>query len=319
MIAAIDLSKKFGRFLAIDSAKFIIPAGRVVGFLGPNGAGKTTIIRMVAGYLTPTSGRVEVNGLDVASHRIEVRQRLGYLPESAPLYTEMRVCEFLRFRAELFGVAKSRRASAIDLALERCSLTDVRRRLIHQLSKGYRQRVGLAAAILHEPPVLILDEPTVGLDPSQIREFRALIRELASKHTILLSTHILPEVELTCDHVIMIARGRIQAQGSLEEVRRSAARSARYTLEVDCDGIEPALREVKGIGAIQSAPLEGRWRRVTVTGNDRADDLREPIAAALARAGCSARELHQETPSLEHLFMQMVEDVDPSTKNGGER
>jgi ABC-2 type transport system ATP-binding protein len=308
MIAALDLSKKYGPFLAIDSVDFAIPSGAVVGFLGPNGAGKTTIMRLVTGYLTPTEGRVEVDGLDVTTQRIEVRKRIGYLPEAAPLYVEMRVIEFLTYRAKLYGIERAQRMRKIDLALDRCSLTDVRRRPIHQLSKGYRQRVGLAAALLHEPPVLILDEPTVGLDPAQIREFRALIRELGQRHTILLSTHILPEVELTCNHIIMISRGRIRAQGSLEDVRARAAGVARFVLEVDSEKVEQALRELRGVSEVRSVPMEGRWRRLTVTATDRAADLREPIAGAVGRLNCVMRELRQEAPSLEHLFMSMVEE-----------
>jgi ABC-2 type transport system ATP-binding protein len=308
MIAAFDVSKKFGPFLAIDSADFTIPSRRVVGFLGPNGAGKTTIIRMIAGYLTPTSGRVEVAGMNVSDHRIEVRRQLGYLPESAPLYTDMRVLEFLRYRAKLHGIERHKRAAAIDLALQRCWLDDVRRRPIHQLSKGYRQRVGLAAALLHEPPILILDEPTVGLDPSQIREFRSLIGELGARHTILLSTHILPEVELTCDHVIMIARGRIRAQGSLDQVRSGATQSARYIIEVDGDGLERALRDVRGVADVEIVPLDGRWKRLIVTAGTRSTDLRESLAAAVRRANGTTRELRREAPSLEQVFVAMVEE-----------
>ena len=307
-IAAFALSKKYGSFLAIDSADFTIPAGAVVGFLGPNGAGKTTIMRLLTGYLTPTSGRVEVDGLDATTQRIEVRRRIGYLPEAAPLYVEMRVNEFLTYRAKLYGIERAQRMRSIDLALGRCGLTEVRRRPIHQLSKGYRQRVGLAAAILHEPPVLILDEPTVGLDPSQIREFRALIRDLGGKRTILLSTHILPEVELTCDHIIMIARGRIRAQGSLEDVRARAAGVARFVLEVNSDKIEEILRETRGVSDVRSTPMEGPWRRLLITGTDRDLDLREPIAGVVGRLNSMMRELRQEAPSLEHLFMSMVEE-----------
>ncbi|MCZ6834594.1 MAG: ABC transporter ATP-binding protein, partial [Planctomycetota bacterium] len=196
MIVAQNLTKRFGRILAVDNLNFEIPQGQVVGFLGPNGAGKSTTIRMITGFLPPTAGRVLIDAHDVALHRRWVRSRIGYLPESAPLYGEMRVREYLKYRSKLFGVPRGKRKSAIDEALDQCGLKDVQRRPISQLSKGYKQRVGLAAALLHDPPVLVLDEPTVGLDPSQIREVRALIRKLAGSHTILVSTHILPEVEL---------------------------------------------------------------------------------------------------------------------------
>jgi ABC-2 type transport system ATP-binding protein len=310
MIAAHSLSKKFGRFLAVDSVDFTIGQNQVVGFLGPNGAGKTTTIRMIAGYLPPTSGNIEVDGLDVSLRRQAVQQRIGYLPESAPLYTDMRVNEFLRFRARLYRIPLRRRRAAIDLALQRCWLGDVRRRPINQLSKGYRQRVGLAAAILHQPPVLILDEPTVGLDPSQIREVRGLIRELATAHTVLLSTHILPEVEQSCDRIIMIARGRIRAQGTINDLRSAAAGRARFVVEVDTPKAEQALRELGFAAGIESTPIDARWRRLTVTAKKDADDLRESIAAALSRVTCTVRELRREAPTLEHLFIQMAANAE---------
>jgi ABC-2 type transport system ATP-binding protein len=316
MIVARNLSKRFGRFAAVDSVDFEIPRGRVVGFLGPNGAGKTTTIRMIAGFLAPTSGTVEVDGLDVIHASRQVRQRIGYLPESAPSYTEMRVVEFLKFRARLFAIEHSKRGRAIDLALRRCGLEDVRRRTIGHLSKGYRQRVGLAAALLHQPPVLILDEPTVGLDPSQIREVRALIRELAGRHTILLSTHILPEVELTCDRIMMIARGRIRAQGTIDELRSAAAGSNRYIVEMNSPMAGNALREINGVKDVEAGSVDGHWRRMTVTAKRGAPDLREPIAQVLAAQKCSIRELRREAPSIEHLFVQMIADAEAEAAAG---
>ena len=310
MILAQNLTKRYGRCLAVDAIDFAIPEGRVVGFLGPNGAGKSTTIRMIAGYLPPTAGTVQVDGLDASRAHRQVRQRIGYLPESAPLYTEMRVTEFLKFRARLFGVGFSKRKRAIDLALRRCGLEEVRRRPIHQLSKGYRQRVGLAAALLHQPRVLILDEPTVGLDPSQIREFRALIRELAGQHTILLSTHILPEVELTCDHIIMIARGRIRAQGTVEQLSGSTAKFCRYVVECDLPRAAQAVRDIRGVGNVESVALSEPWRRLTVTPAESAGDLREAIAGALRNASANIRELRREAPSLEQLFVKITADAD---------
>lgn len=312
MISAHGLSKQFGRYSAVQSLDFQIPRGRVVGFLGPNGAGKTTTIRMIAGFLPPTAGSVIVDGLDVKRDSRAVRRRIGYLPESAPLYTEMRVTEFLRFRAAMFEIEGSARKNAINLALKRCGLEDVRRRPIHQLSKGYRQRVGLAAALLHEPPVLILDEPTVGLDPAQIREVRALIRELAGRHTILLSTHILPEVELTCDHIMMIARGRIRAQGTINELQSTAAKTARYVVETDSLSAEAALRLLPGVLEVQTGhvPSGERWRRLTVVGRDNDKDLRDAIAGEIAKLHGALRELHRETPSLEQLFVRMIADAE---------
>ena len=310
MIVARNLSKRFGKFLAVDSVDFEIPRGQVVGFLGPNGAGKTTTIRMIAGFLPPSSGIVEVDGLDVNRAHRQVRQRIGYLPENAPLYSEMRVSEFLKFRARIFGIERTKRRRAIEHVQRRCGLDDVRRRPIAQLSKGYRQRVGLAAALLHQPPVLILDEPTVGLDPTQIREVRALIRELAHHHTILLSTHILPEVELTCDQIIMIARGRIRAQGTIESLRDAAAKACRYVLEIDSGKPENAIRDLRGVIDVQSSVMDGNWRRVTITASEKALDLREPIAATVVKLGGMARELRREAPTLEHLFVKMIADAE---------
>ena len=220
MIVVEQLTKYYGEYPAVRGVSFEVPKGRVVGFLGPNGAGKSTTMRILAGYLTATSGRASIAGFDVFSDPIAVRRRIGYMPESCPLYGELRVTEYLKFRAGLKGLGWSARRKRIDYVIERCWLSDVRRQLVGTLSKGYRQRVGLADALLADPPVLILDEPTSGLDPAQIRETRKLIRELGSQHTILLSTHILSEVEMTCDAVVVIDRGQVVEEGSLADVRR---------------------------------------------------------------------------------------------------
>jgi ABC-2 type transport system ATP-binding protein len=312
MIAAQNLTKRFGRIQAVDGLDFEVPRGQVVGFLGPNGAGKTTTIRMITGYLPPTMGTATVDGLNVSLHWHEVRRRIGYLPEFSPLYTEMRVGEFLTFRARLFGVPRSNRRAAIDLAVDRCRLADVRGRPIDQLSRGYRQRVGLAAAILHEPPVLILDEPTVGLDPAQIREVRALIRELADSgsHTILLSTHILPEVELTCDRIIMIAGGRIRAEGTVQELREHSSSDGRYVVETDAAHAEAALRRLPRVAAVQQLSHENGWRRLAVEPVNGSPDLREQIARALRDQRALVRELRRESGSLEQLFVHLAAVVD---------
>ncbi len=219
MIHVHRLTKFFGDYPAVRDVSFDVPKGQVVGFLGPNGAGKTTTMRILAGYLTATSGRATIDGLDVFWRPVEVRRRIGYMPENCPLYPEMRVEEYLHFRAGLKGIHGGAARQRVEYTVERCWLRDVRRQLVGTLSKGYRQRVGLADVLLHSPPVLILDEPTAGLDPSQIRETRNLIRELGREHTILLSTHILPEVEMTCDQVIIIDRGRVAAAGRLDDLR----------------------------------------------------------------------------------------------------
>jgi ABC-2 type transport system ATP-binding protein len=214
-----NLTKYYGDYAAVRNVSFDVPKGQVVGFLGPNGAGKSTTLRVLAGYLTATSGKATIAGLDVFWQPVEVRRRIGYMPENCPLYSEMRVVEYLRFRAGIKGLHGGDAKKRIEYVLRRCWLGDVRRQLIGTLSKGYRQRVGLADVLLNNPPVLILDEPTAGLDPGQIRETRKLIRELGQEHTILLSTHILSEVEVTCDQAIIINRGQVVAAGRLVDLR----------------------------------------------------------------------------------------------------
>lgn len=217
-IEAIALSKLYGNFAAIRDVSFRVPAGQVVAFLGPNGAGKSTTLKILTGYLSPTSGSARVAGFDVASQRIEAAQRLGYLPENGPLYPEMTPLELLRFFGQARGLADGRLNSRLDAVVAQCRLEEVLEKSIHKLSKGYRQRVGMAQALLHEPEILIMDEPTSGLDPNQIREARALIRQLAETKTVLLSTHILQEVEAMADRVVMISEGRIVFDGSPAEM-----------------------------------------------------------------------------------------------------
>jgi len=220
MIVVENLVKYYGEYQAVRGVSFEVPKGRVVGFLGPNGAGKSTTMRCLAGFLTASSGSARIAGYDVFSDPIRARRQIGYMPESCPLYPEMRVTEYLKFRAGLKGLGWGERRKRMDYVLEKCWLKDVKRQLVGTLSKGYRQRVGLADALLADPPVLILDEPTAGLDPTQIRETRKLIRELGQEHTMLLSTHILSEVEMVADTVIIIYQGQVVENGSLEEVRK---------------------------------------------------------------------------------------------------
>jgi len=309
MIAATALTKRFGRLTAVDAIDFEVPQGRIVGFLGPNGAGKSTTIRMICGYIAPTSGMVTVDGMDVQHNRMTVLKRLGYLPESTPLYTEMRVREFLHMRGRLFGMRRPRRRQAVEYVIRRCWLEDVRRRPIDQLSKGYRQRVGLAAALLHRPPVLILDEPTIGLDPSQIREVRALIRELGGEHTVLLSSHILNEVEAVCDRVMIIAGGRIRAEGTIEQLQTRAMRTARYTVETESKVAVDHLEGMPFVESLEAFDLGSGWQRLVITSKPDAPDLRERIATTLRRLQATTRELHRQAPSLEQLFVQVVSDA----------
>jgi ABC-2 type transport system ATP-binding protein len=220
MIHVENLNKYYGDYPAVRDVTFDVDKGQVVGFLGPNGAGKSTTMRILAGFITATSGKATIDGVDVFWNPIEARRKIGYMPESCPLYTDMKVDEYLRFRGGLKGMSRRQTRNRIDYVTERCWLQDVRRQLIGTLSKGFRQRVGLADALLADPPVLILDEPTAGLDPTQIRETRKLIRELGKQHTVLLSTHILPEVEMACDSVIIIHQGRVATEGTLAGVRQ---------------------------------------------------------------------------------------------------
>ena len=228
MIHVSKLTKFYGDHAAIRNVSFDVARGKVVGFLGPNGAGKTTTMRILAGFLTATSGTATVDGLDVFWKPLEVRRRIGYMPENCPLYPEMRVTEYLRFRAGIKGLHGFDASKRVEHVLNRCWLTDVRRQLVGTLSKGYRQRVGLADTLLTDPPVLILDEPTAGLDPMQIRETRKLIAELGREHTLLLSTHILSEVEMTCEQIIIIDRGEVVAAGELEELKRQHQNLEEY-------------------------------------------------------------------------------------------
>jgi ABC-2 type transport system ATP-binding protein len=228
MIVVEHLTKYYGEYPAVRDVSFQVDRGQVVGFLGPNGAGKSTTMRILAGFLTATSGKARIGGKDVFWDPIEARRRIGYMPENCPLYTDMRVEEYLWFRGGLKGLGRYERKKRLGYVLERCWLNDVRRQIIGTLSKGYRQRVGLADSLIADPPVLILDEPTAGLDPTQIRETRKLMRELGQQHTMLLSTHILSEVEATCDSVIVIYQGQVVEEGSLNSVRQ---RHRNKTLE----------------------------------------------------------------------------------------
>jgi ABC-2 type transport system ATP-binding protein len=304
MIEAQNLSRRYGDFTAVDGISFSVNEGEIVGMLGPNGAGKTTTIRMITGFLPPTNGRVTVAGKDLFESPREARRQLGYLPENVALYTEMRVEEYLAYRARLEGLSRLDMRQSIPLALERCLLTDVRHQIIGTLSKGYRQRVGLATAILHNPRVLVLDEPTVGLDPRQIISIRELIRELGREHTLLLSTHILPEVELLCDRVVIIDRGRIVAEGTPESLRESwiGAPGVRLALKDDPPGAADALAQIPGVTAVRSlAP--GSYALEC----ERGSDPREEVFRAAVERGWVLLELARERgATLEDLFVRLT-------------
>jgi ABC-2 type transport system ATP-binding protein len=236
MIEVRGLSKSYGDYQAVTDISFTAGRGEIVGFLGPNGAGKTTTIRMLATYLPPTAGSATVAGFDVVTQADEVRKRIGYLPENPPLYGEMKVCEYLKFIAEIKGVPRSRIAARIEEVMEQCFVSDVKNKLCNHLSRGYRQRVGLAQAIMNDPEVIILDEPTSGLDPKQIIEIRKLIKSLGERHTVLLSTHILPEVAMVCDKVVIVNRGRVVVEGPLSQISRDKSLEQVFLESVSQDG-----------------------------------------------------------------------------------
>lgn len=313
MIEAQNLVKWYGLTHAIDNLTFSIPSGQIVGFLGPNGAGKSTTLRILTGYLPPTSGRATVAGHDVLSDSLAMRRKIGYMPETAPTYPEMRVEEYLQYRGKLYGMERALRRHRIDIVTERCGLAAARRRLVGQLSKGNRQRVALAQALLHDPEVLILDEPTTGLDPNQIGAVRQLIRELGGDHTILLSSHILPEVEKTADQVMIISRGRIVAEGTPDELRRSAGRGGRIRIEVKASpqAVQSALATVNGSGQVE-VHGHGDWCEATVTPAD-GRDIRESLGSVLHKNQWMIRELRHETASLEQFFVQITADQEQAT------
>src|SRR5947199_2794855 len=287
MISVSELTKVFGQTLAVDRINFQVPKGQIVGFLGPNGAGKSTTLRMLTCYLPPTSGGASVNGFDIFHESEKVRENLGYLPENVPLYTEMKVEEYLDFRGQLRKMNREARRKRIDYVVDRCWLKDVRRRTIGHLSKGYRQRVGLADALLHNPPVLILDEPTVGLDPTQIRETRKLVKDLGGDHTVMLSTHILPEVEAVCDRAIVIAGGRIVAQGSPDELRASRRMQARILVE--CKGpakeVQAALGHLSGVSGVEIVSRDGDQYSTVGVRPKEGYDVREEVARTVQSRG----------------------------------
>jgi ABC-2 type transport system ATP-binding protein len=298
------LTKYYGDYAAIRDVSFDVPGGQIVGFLGPNGAGKTTTMRILTGYITATSGEAQIDGLDVFWEPVETRRRIGYLPENCPLYPEMRVTEYLYFRAGIKGLHGARRRGRLDYVLKRCWLTEVSRQLIGTLSKGYRQRVGLADALLAEPRVLILDEPTAGLDPTQIRATRSLIRELGEQHTILLSTHILPEVEMTCDRVIIVHRGRVVASSSLKDLARQAGERRALLAEFEGPVDLAMVRKVPGVTRVESERTGNRVRLAIAT--DGNEETAPQLCNLAAKVDWKLRELRWRQETLEDLFVRIT-------------
>lgn len=305
LVDAQDLTRYYGAFLAVDHVSFSMERGEIVGLLGPNGAGKTTTIRMLTGFLPASEGTAVVAGCDVRSDAVELRRHIGYMPENNPLYPEMRAREFLSFRAKLKGVARRRRRSRIAECMGLCGVTEVADQIIGTLSKGYRQRVGLADAMLGDPDVLILDEPTIGLDPNQVRETRRLIRDLSEKHTVLISTHILAEAEVICERVLIIDRGRIVAD---DTPRALSEKTTHGTVIVEIQGnadeIAAALRGLRGVDHVRLHDGDG-WNRFSLTTRPDAD-VREQVFHKAADRGWALRELTRTRASLEDVFHRLT-------------
>ncbi|MBI4877793.1 MAG: ATP-binding cassette domain-containing protein [Acidobacteria bacterium] len=312
MIKVEGLTKRYARNVAVDNISFEVRKGQIVGFLGPNGAGKTTTMRVLTCFLPPTAGRAEVAGYDVLTAPMDVKRRIGYLPETPPLYPEMEVVEYLEFVGRLKGIAKNELPRRLDEVIERCAVGDVRTKLIGRLSKGYRQRVGLAQAIIHNPDVLILDEPTAGLDPKQIIETRELIKKLAGNHTIILSTHILPEVEQTCEQVVIIAKGKLVATDSVHNLTSRLRGSEAAAVEIETREGTPAaeqarqkLEQVSGVSrVVLKESRDGRHRFEVESLQGRS--IRADLARAVVESGWGLVELHAVAFSLEEIFLQLT-------------
>jgi ABC-2 type transport system ATP-binding protein len=310
MIQVKNLTKWYGRVLAVDDISFEVPAGGVTGFLGPNGAGKSTTMKIMTCYLPASVGTVAVDGKDVLTESLEVRRRIGYMPENVPVYPEMRVGEYLSFRAALRDIPSSQRKAAVERVCERCWLSkpeDMTRRRLGELSRGYKQRVGLAEVLLHEPKVLILDEPTIGLDPAQIRSMRELIVDLGQDRTLLLSSHILAEVEQTCGQILIIAGGKLVASGTPTELRQRVVGPSQVIAELR--GAEPdQLAEAVG-GLAPGTTVEhsphGNWTRLEIHGSG-GEDLRNKIYHLATEKQWDLRELRRATGSLEDYFVQIT-------------
>jgi ABC-2 type transport system ATP-binding protein len=311
MIEVHDITRRYADFTAVRDVSFSVDEGEIVGILGPNGAGKTTTIRMVTGFLPPSEGRVTIDGRDLFDDAKVARREIGYLPENVALYSEMRVTEYLQYRARLEGLKRSEARSSIAEVLESCLLSDVAEQIIGTLSKGYRQRVGLAAAILHHPRVLVLDEPTVGLDPKQIVAIRELIRDLGKRHTILLSTHILPEVELLCDRVLIIDRGSIVAEGTPKSLQAQWIGNSklRVGLKGAPQGAEEKLRSVEGVRSVETS-TDGD--SLFILESDDQVDLREEVFRLAVAQDWVILELVLQVASLEDIFVRLTAQDPPA-------
>jgi ABC-2 type transport system ATP-binding protein len=318
MITVKGLTKRYAHNTAVNDISFEVQKGQIVGFLGPNGAGKTTTMRMLTCFLTPSAGTATVAGFDILEQPFEVKKRIGYLPETPPVYPEMRIAEYLTFVGRLKGLTGSDLRSRVDYSCERCAIADVKDKIIGKLSKGYRQRVGLAQAIIHNPDVLILDEPTAGLDPKQINETRDLIKSLAGDHTIILSTHILPEVSQTCEQVIIINKGKVVATDSVSNLQGRARSGESVLLEigarsgsVDPVAVQRTLEQVSGVTRVVFKE-DGQRRAVFEVEGQKGRSLRGDLARAVVESGWDLNELRAASMSLEEIFLKLTGEEAPA-------
>ncbi len=307
MIEVQQLTKRYGPFTAVNDISFRVERGEILGFLGPNGAGKTTTMRVLTGYMPPTEGKAIVAGYDVMEQPLEAKRRTGYLPETPPLYPEMTVHDYLLFVSRIRGVPRSERKSRVDAAMERTRIADVAQRHCGKLSKGYRQRVGLAQALLHNPEVLILDEPTAGLDPKQIIETRQLIKQLAGDHTIILSTHILPEVSQTCQRVVIINKGRVVAIDTPDNLTSKLRGSETMYVQVDTAGadVKPTLESLPGVTSVAVADTRGTVSSFEINA-EKGRDVRRDLSSAIVNRGWGLLELRPLRMSLEEIFLHLT-------------
>ncbi len=316
MIEVTNLTKRYGEHVAVDHLSFRVEKGQIYGFLGPNGAGKSTTMNMITGYLAPSEGTVVIDGKDIQKEPEEAKRKVGYLPEIPPLYTDMTVEEYLIFAAELKKIPAKERKEQVEKVMEMTRIADMRGRLIRNLSKGYRQRVGLAQAILGDPEVLILDEPSVGLDPKQIIEIRDLIRQLGENHTIILSSHILSEVSAVCDHIMIIAHGQLVASDSPEGLQKlmKGSMELELTVKSEYERLESILKEIPGVEALEqtASPEKGMVKVKVMTGENR--DVREAVFFALADEKLPIMEMVHSEKSLEDIFLELTDDVKPVEK-----
>lgn len=319
MIEVNNLTKKYGDHIAVDHLSFRVEKGQIYGFLGPNGAGKSTTMNMITGYLAATEGTITINGKDVQKEPEEAKKSIGYLPELPPLYMDMTVAEYLQFVAELKKVPRRERDAQIAEVMEMTQITDMEERLIKNLSKGYRQRVGLAQAILGYPEVIILDEPTVGLDPKQIIEIRDLIRKLGENHTVILSSHILSEVSAVCDHIMIIAHGKLVASDSPEGLQKlmSGSQELQLTVKGDFDSVKAALLALEHVDTVEVLSVENKKDKdagcvkLRVVSKDNVD-IREEVFYALAEVKLPIMQMTHLEKSLEDIFLELTEDVQAS-------